>query len=593
MPPISTQDPTNSAIGQKVEAEMIRLLYRQAPFGLFSNFALGTILALGTLNAFPARQHIAWVATIIAISLGRLALNLAFARAKPEGQNLKLWRNRFIVGVAIAGTAWGIAGWFYFQGDQIVARLLSIVILVGLNAGGARSLASVPISYRIYVVTTLLPIMVRFWRLPGGDGWALSLVTVTYALFLNNTTRLHYGDLRQLYRLIFENQDLVVNLSEAKERAEAASRAKSHFLAAMSHEIRTPMNGIVGMLQVLRDSPITARQQQQLDIASGSADTLLRLLNDILDFSKIESGKLDFESITFDLRQTIQEVAELMKPSADEKGLDLRVELRSDLPARVIGDAVRLKQVLLNLTGNGIKFTERGHVGIQATVVRQSERDVTLRFAVTDTGIGIDEAAKARLFHLFTQGDSSMTRRFGGTGLGLAISQRLVQRMNGNIEIDSVKGEGSEFRFEITLPIGVALSDDAAVEAASAPRLNGRILVVEDDRVNQRVIALMLEKLGLTSSIVADGAAAVEVATTDSWDAVLMDCQMPVMDGFEATRRIRKNLDGRNLPIIALTANAMSGDREACLEAGMDDFLAKPVRLPELRASLQKWLVSV
>ena len=252
---------------------------------------------------------------------------------------------------------------------------------------------------------------------------------------------------------------------------------------------------------------------------------------------------------------------------------------------------MRLKQVLLNLTGNAIKFTVDGRVEISVRVIHRDEKIVTLRLSVHDTGIGMDAITQSKLFQVFSQGDSSMTRRFGGSGLGLAISQSLVKRMGSHIAVRSAPGKGSEFSFELKLPIGAPPPPVAPSSSLSEARpLSGRVLVVEDDRINQRVIELLLGKFKLEAVIVADGAAAVEVAILERWDAVLMDCQMPGMDGYEATRRIRARLRGRSLPIIALTANAMTGDREACVAAGMDDFIAKPVRQEELRACLERWL---
>ena len=585
--------PGEPTIDQKVEAEMTRLLYRSATFGLFSNFALAAILVAGTFTVHPLSLHGAWLGAIVLVSLGRWRVNAMFARTKPPLDRLRAWRYAFLAGVAIAGLFWGAAGWLYFNTDEIIPRLLLIFILAGLNAGAARSLASVPMIYRIYVATTLLPLLARFLILPGTGGWTLALIIVTFALFLLNTAKLHYADLRRLWQLIFENEELVVTLSVAKERAEAASNAKSEFLATMSHEIRNPMNGIMGMLQVLEHSPLNADQRNQVGIAAGSADTLMRLLNDILDFSKIESGKLDFEAIVFPFPPTITEVVALLRTRAAEKHLRLELNLSPDLPTHVVGDAVRLKQVLLNLTGNAIKFTERGRVQISVTESRRDAEIATLRFAVSDTGIGMDPVALSKLFQVFSQGDSSMTRRFGGTGLGLAISQRLINRMGGHIAVQSTLGEGSEFSFELTFPLArppVHASHPLFVERTLA--LSGRVLVVEDDRVNQRVIEMLLGKLGIGCVVVADGASSVQMATLEPWDAVIMDCQMPGMDGYEATRRIREKLAGRPLPIIALTANAMIGDRELCLAAGMDDFLAKPVRQEELRSCLERWLPS-
>ena len=578
-------------IARKVQDEMTRLLYRSANFGLFSNFVLAGILVLVTRSYFPTELNLGWLGAIFAISLVRLALNLAFKKSNPTPESLPKWRALFLVGVTFAGIAWGMAGWLFLNTTETLPRILLIFIIVGMNAGAARSLAPVLLSYWLYIGCTFVPILTRIIAMNDPGAWALVTITFLYAAFLIHTTHLHHAALRQLYRLIFENEQLVLTLSQAKQRAEAASQSKSEFLANMSHEIRTPMNGIMGMLQVLQASTLNTEQRHCADVATSSAEALMQLLNDILDLSKIESGKLDFESLPFSPVTAAKEVMSLLRSNAADKKLALTLDCAPDLPATIVGDVVRLKQVLFNLIGNAIKFTDRGSVAVKLTQVRLNPPNVTLRFSVADTGIGLDATMQQKIFQVFTQGDSSMSRRFGGTGLGLAISQRLVERMNGKIVVESQLGEGSNFSFEITQPIGPDIRPATSATPATALRpLSGRILIVEDDRVNQHVIRLIVEKLGLQCTVVDNGESAVELAARKLWDVVLMDCQMPGMDGYQATQKIRERLNGHRLPIIALTANAMAEDRAACTAAGMDDFLAKPVRREELYSCLAKWL---
>ncbi|MCH8349810.1 MAG: response regulator [Chloroflexi bacterium] len=399
-------------------------------------------------------------------------------------------------------------------------------------------------------------------------------------------------------RYSIERKRLEYETNAAREAALEAKRTTSEFLANMSHEIRTPLNTMIGATSLLMDSPLTSTQQEWMDMVHSSGESLLTLINDILDLSRIEAGRLPIEPIPFNLESVVHEVQEIVAVKAEEKGLQLIVTYPSEVPRSLVGDPGRIRQVLTNLVSNAIKFTHEGRVVMKVESEGPVTEEAHIRMSVEDTGIGIAQDKLEHIFEKFTQAHSESDHQYGGTGLGLAICNQLVELMGGTIEVTSRLGQGSVFRFRLTLPVHaeeptpeISTEEISEVVARASRRIvNARVLVVEDNVFNQKIATEMLRKLGCRVDMAGNGREAVDMVQTFPYDLVFMDCQMPEMDGYEATAEIRRTEEtGAHIPIIAMTANAMQGDRERCLEAGMDDYVSKPVRMEYLTEVLSQY----
>lgn len=599
---LSAIEPT---LERRVAHAALKHVYARLPLSLVFTLAVSVLFYWLLLPFFPRGDLIRWFLTIQVVGTARVALLLLYLRKQPGIEATRIWNGLFFIGVVAAAAAWSSGALMLmpqYPGPEVTILCLT---LLAVSSVAVSSLVAHFPSSLAFLLTALGPTGIFMLQQAQPIEVVIGHVLCASIVALGWTGWQASAVLRQQIRADLELEMAVDETREAQQRAERASQAKSRFLATMSHELRTPLNGMLGLTHLLEKAPLEAQQRQHLQLIRRSGESLRDILNEILDFSKIEADQMRIVPVEFVLRELLQDVTGLFATTSADQGptLELRTGEIGALALR--GDRLRLRQILTNFVSNALKFTPRGQVVVEVAPLEganlAADSPAIFRYSVRDTGIGIPAEALEHVFEPFTQVDDSSTRRFGGTGLGLAICKRLTELMGGRIGAQSEPGVGSTFWIELppqvvrTESVITSVQADVLLQAAPVTGAGrGYVLLVEDNEINRIVCSEMLKLLGLDFEIAEHGSDALEQARDRRFDLVLMDLQMPVMDGHAAARELRRRgmlaRNGAPIPIVALTANAFAEDQRRTVESGMDGFLAKPVRIEDLAAMLERWL---
>lgn len=576
---------------ERVRHGVARFLFEQAARANLGVVVISVIYVLSLFGHVSTVILLCWLGIQLGLVLIRLSILRRFLAWDHDQGDFRPWVRKYSLVTGILGLSWAMIPTYFYGQVESWQLSLTLFITAGVMAAGIPVLAAHLPSMLAYVTPLALGGLYQALVAEPSMDMGLIFAVFIYWLFMVGAGKQQHDILVESMKLRFQQERLVTDLRETGKAAEAASEAKSRFLAKVSHEIRTPMNGILGVTELLDRTALDQRQRRLTDIIRRSADGLMHLINDLLDLSKIEAGRLEIAPEDFDLKRCAQDLVELFEPAASAKGIALYLHMDDNIPAKLHGDWRRLQQALTNLISNAVKFTDHGQIELRMTRKNVEGSRHTLRFSVSDTGIGISTEDTQRIFAPFVQVDDSATRRYAGTGLGLAIARQLIAEMGGEIHVESALGDGARFFFELaftTVQEPATESQPKSTETSNHG-LGCNVLLAEDNPINQMVTQEMLELLHCQMTLVENGLQAVEMAKQQSFDAILIDRHMPMMDGFTAARRIREHETQHGLPpatLIAVTASAYPSDRRDAEEAGIDGFLTKPFTFEQLREIL-------